>query len=62
MRKDYHMHQTVIQPPERIDEFVEQAVSKNIKEICITDHMPLSISKASDRLPKGGGSPVLRLC
>ena len=53
MRKDYHMHPKVIQNPERVEEFVRQAVSKNIMEICITDHMPLSISSASDRLPKG---------
>ena len=53
MRKDYHMHPMVIQAPERFDEFVQSALRKNIGEICITDHMPLSISSASDRIPNG---------
>ena len=53
MRRDYHIHPTVLQTPERFDEFVSAALAKNIKEICVTDHMPLSISKASDRIPHG---------
>ena len=53
MRRDYHIHPTVLQIPERFDEFVSAALAKNIKEICVTDHMPLSISKASDRIPHG---------
>jgi len=53
MRKDYHMHPTVLISPERMEHFVERALSKNIKEICVTDHMPLSISDASDRIPRG---------
>ena len=53
MRKDHHIHPTVLQTPERFREFVDVALSKNIKEICVTDHMPLSISKASDRIPHG---------
>ena len=38
---------------EKFDAFVRQALKKGIQEICITDHMPLSISNAADRLPKG---------
>lgn len=53
MRRDFHMHPRIVQRPEWVDEFVRVAVSKNIKEICVTDHMPLSISKASDRIPHG---------
>ena len=53
MRKDYHMHPTVLATPERFDQFVQQALKQNVGEICVIDHMPLSISKASDRLPAG---------
>ena len=53
VRKDYHMHPMVIQAPERFDEFVQSALRKNIGEICITDHMPLSLSDAPDRIPSG---------
>lgn len=53
MRKDYHIHPTVLALPDRIEHFVESALSKNIYEICVTDHMPLSISNASDRIPRG---------
>ena len=53
MRRDYHIHPTVLQTPERFDEFVCAALAKDIKQICVTDHMPLSISKASDRIPHG---------
>lgn len=53
MRKDYHMHPTVLNAPEKMELFIQNALKKNITEICVTDHMPLSISKASDRLPHG---------
>lgn len=53
MRKDYHLHPTVLQTPEHMEYFVQQALKKGIKQICITDHMPLSISNAADRIPKG---------
>ncbi len=53
MRKDYHMHPTALVAPERMESFVQCAVSKNIEEICVTDHMPLSISNAADRIPRG---------
>ena len=53
MRKDYHMHPAVLARPELFPDFVEQAKIKGIQEICITDHMPLSISAAKDRIPKG---------
>ena len=53
MRKDYHIHQKVVLVPEKFELFVKTALDKNIKEICITDHMPLSVSKTSDRIPDG---------
>ena len=53
MRKDYHMHPTIITRPEYFDQFVQVALEKGIEEICVTDHMPLSFSKESDRLPRG---------
>jgi len=53
MRKDYHMHPNVLKTPERFDLFVQKALEMNIQEICITDHMPLSISNAGDRISAG---------
>ena len=53
MRKDYHMHPTVVSSPEKVDSFIKSALSKGIQEVCFTDHMPLSVSKASDRIPNG---------
>ncbi len=53
MMKDYHMHPQVLTAPEKIRDFIEGALSKNIEEICITDHMPLSVSKAKNRIPGG---------
>ncbi|MBO5971019.1 MAG: histidinol-phosphatase HisJ family protein [Clostridia bacterium] len=53
MRKDFHIHPSVLQAPEGFDSFVQKALGKNIGEICITDHMPISRSTAPDRLPYG---------
>jgi len=53
MRKDYHMHPRVIEGYERVEKFIETAINNNFDEICITDHMPLSISSAADRIAKG---------
>ena len=53
MRKDYHIHPTIIQHPERFDAYVQQALAKGIQEICVTDHMPISVSNAPDRIPDG---------
>ena len=53
MRKDYHIHPSVLLVPEKFEMFVQSAIDRNIEEICITDHMPLSISKTSDRIPSG---------
>ena len=53
MRKDYHMHPTIIGNPEQFELFVKNALKRNIKEICITDHMPFSVSPAPDRIPQG---------
>ena len=50
---DYHMHPMIAQKPERFDEFAQRAIALGIEEICITDHMPLSISNAADRIPAG---------
>ena len=54
MMKDYHMHPMATQAPERLWEFAETAVMQGIKEICVTDHMPLSfIPDGTDRIPHG---------
>ena len=53
MRKDYHIHPTVLKTPERFALFVQEACRKGIGEICVTDHMPLSLSHAKDRLERG---------
>ena len=53
MKKDYHMHPQVLTKPELFPEFARVAMEKGIEEICITDHMPLSTSKAKDRLLPG---------
>jgi len=53
IRKDYHMHPSLLKTPEMADRFIKTAISKRIREICITDHMPLSLSKAKDRIPHG---------
>ena len=53
MRKDYHIHPQVILAPEAMERFIKSALDKNIEEICVTDHMPLSISSASDRITHG---------
>lgn len=53
-RHDYHIHPTAFREQGPVETFIQQAVSEELEEICITDHMPLSISDASDRIPKGG--------
>lgn len=53
MKKDYHMHPRVIEGDERFDLFAAEALKKGIEQVCITDHMPLSISSASDRIARG---------
>ena len=53
MKRDFHMHPSVMQAPERFDAFIQEAIRKKIGEICITDHMSLSCSDAPDRIPKG---------
>lgn len=53
MRKDYHMHPSVLVSPDKMEMFIQHALRLNIEEICITDHMPLSLSNAGDRIPRG---------
>lgn len=53
MKKDYHLHPRILNETEPFEAFVHAAKVKGIKEICVTDHMPLSVSNASDRIPKG---------
>ena len=50
---DYHTHPQIIQDEARFDAFARRALERGIKEICITDHMPLQCSSASDRIPHG---------
>ena len=53
MIKDYHMHPTIVQDRERFHAFAGKAIEEGIEEICVTDHMPLSVSNAADRIPAG---------
>lgn len=53
MVKDYHMHPTVLQDRSRFQAFARKAMEEGIEELCITDHMPLSVSRAGDRIPAG---------
>jgi len=53
MLRDYHMHPMVVQDASRFDQFAARALELGIEEVCITDHMPLSLSCAKDRIPKG---------
>lgn len=53
MKKDYHMHPLVAREPGRFDAFAQRALALGIEEVCITDHMPLSTSRAGDRIPVG---------
>ena len=51
MRKDYHMHPSVLRVPGGFDEFAGQALRRGIGEVCITDHMPLASHKGDRILP-----------
>lgn len=48
---DYHTHPQIINSENQFDAFIKRALERGIKEICITDHMPLLCSGASDRIP-----------
>ena len=47
------MHPNLTNEPDRANEFIESAIEKGFSEICFTDHMPLSIDNAGDRIKKG---------
>jgi len=53
MIKDYHIHPQIIKDESLFDAFAEEALKKGVQEVCITDHMPLIGSMASDRIPFG---------
>ena len=53
MKKDYHIHAMVLKDSVRAEQFIQQAIERGFGEICITDHMPVSVSSASDRIPSG---------
>ena len=53
MIKDYHLHPQILTKPDWIHSFIRTAIEKGIDEICVTDHMPLSLSDAADRIPAG---------
>lgn len=53
MVKDYHIHPTVVLDPSRFAQFAKTAIDNGVDEVCITDHMPLSVSNAGDRIPTG---------
>lgn len=50
---DLHTHPQIIKDDTEFDAFVRRALERGIKRLCITDHMPLLCSSASDRIPKG---------
>lgn len=52
MRKDYHMH-PMAWTEDKLPLFVEKALQMGISEICITDHMPLLMADAEDRMRPG---------
>ncbi len=53
MRSDYHMHPQILRENSQANQFVEQAIKNGLTEICFTDHMPLSVCNAADRIKKG---------
>jgi histidinol-phosphatase (PHP family) len=53
MRKDYHLHPSLVSAPQNFDAFAWKAIERGFQEICITDHMPTSCSTASDRIKAG---------
>ena len=53
MKKDYHVHAQILRDSMRAEQFIQNAIARGFGEICITDHMPVSVSSASDRIPSG---------
>ena len=53
MKKDYHIHAQILRENIDSEAFIQTAIAHGFDEICITDHMPLSISNAGDRIPHG---------
>ena len=53
MKKDYHIHAQIIRETVDSEAFIQTAIARGFGEICITDHMPLSLSNAADRIPAG---------
>lgn len=62
MRRDYHMHPQVILGAERFDAYAEKALEQGVEEVCISDHMPLSVSAAKDRIPAGRVGEYCEIC
>ncbi|MBO5645624.1 MAG: PHP domain-containing protein [Clostridia bacterium] len=60
MRKDFHTHPKLMQDPARVEGYIARAKELGIGEICLTDHMPLSVSNAADRIPAGQVKEYLR--
>ena len=50
---DTHIHAMILQEGVDSEAYIRTAIDRGLDEICITDHMPLSISQASDRIPAG---------
>ena len=53
MKKDYHIHAQILRETVDSEVFIQTAISRGFDEICITDHMPLSLSNAADSIPAG---------
>lgn len=53
VKRDYHMHPQITRDPEFAEHFITSAVKLGFNEICITDHCPVPIDFASDRILNG---------
>ena len=53
VKADRHIHAQVLTAPETAERFIERAIELGFDEVCLTDHMPLPISPAADRIPDG---------
>ena len=53
LKYDYHTHPNLMNVPENGKQFIESAIGAGLKEICFTDHAPLSKFLLKDRMPFG---------
>ena len=53
IRKDTHIHAMILREDIDSEAFIKKAIAQGLQEIAITDHMPLSVNRAADRIPAG---------